>query len=60
MRKSDEFLNLKPLKTGREGEKPKTNTHGGHMWLMGCPNPCKLEQKLECTFLKPFIQVKIK
>ena len=27
---------------------------------MGCPNPCKLEQKLECTFLKPFIQVKIK
>ena len=30
------------------------------MWLMGCPNPCKLEQKLECTFLKPFIQVKIK
>ena len=31
-----------------------------HMWLMGCPNPCKLEQKLECTFLKPFIQVKIK
>ena len=31
-----------------------------HMWLMGCPNPCKLEQKLECTFLKPFIQVKTK
>ena len=30
------------------------------MWLMGCPNPCKLEQKLECTFLKPFIQVKTK
>ena len=27
--KSDEFLNLKPLKTGREGEMPKTNTHGG-------------------------------
>ena len=30
------------------------------MWLMGCPNPCKLEQKLECTFLKPFTQVKTK
>ena len=27
MRNSDEFLNLKPLKTGREGEMPKTNTH---------------------------------
>ena len=30
------------------------------MWLMGCPNPCKLEQQLECNFLKPFIQVKTK
>ena len=26
----------------------------------GLPQPLKLEQKLECTFLKPFIQVKTK
>ena len=29
MRKSDEFLNLKPIKTGRKGEKAKTNKRGG-------------------------------
>ena len=27
--KSDEFLNLKPLKTGRLGEKSKINKQGG-------------------------------
>ena len=40
--------------------KNEASEKDSHMWLMGCPNPCKLEQKLECTFLKPFIQVKIK
>ena len=29
MRKSDGFLNLKPIKTGRKGEKAKTNKRGG-------------------------------
>ena len=29
MKKSDEFLNLKPVKTGRKGEKAKTNKRGG-------------------------------
>ena len=42
------------------GKRSNCEYLGSHMWLMGCPNPCKLEQKLECTFLKPFIQVKIK
>ena len=32
-----------------------TSVHDGkifHMWLMGCPNPYKLQQNWECTFLK--------
>ena len=25
------------------------------MWLLGCPNPYKMEQSWECTFLRLFI-----
>ena len=25
-----------------------------HMWLVGCPNPYKMEQSWECTFLRLF------
>ena len=31
-----------------------------HMWLMGCPNPCKLKQSWEFTFLKVFTYTKTK
>ena len=32
---------------------PKTSlAGGGHMWLMGCPNPYEMERSWECTFLK--------
>ena len=31
-----------------------------HMWLEGCPNPYKMEQSWECTFLKPFTHMKTK
>ena len=32
----------------------------GHMWLGGCPNPSKMEQFWECTFLKLYTHVKTK
>ena len=31
-----------------------------HMWLEGCPNPNKMEQSWECTFLKLFKHMKTK
>ena len=31
-----------------------------HMWLMGCPNPYKLRESWECTFLQVFKHTKTK
>ena len=31
-----------------------------HTWLMGCPNPCKLQKNWECTFVKVFTHTKTK
>ena len=31
-----------------------------HMWLMGCPNPCEMQQSWEWTFLKHYSQVNTK
>ena len=31
-----------------------------HMWLVGCPNPYKIEQSWECIFLTLFTQMKTK
>ena len=31
-----------------------------HMWLGGCPNPSKMEQCWECTFLNLYAHVKTK
>ena len=32
----------------------------GHMWVEGYPNPYKMEQSLECNFLKLFTNMKTK
>ena len=31
-----------------------------HMWLMGCPNPCEMQESWELTFLKHYYQVIMK
>ena len=31
-----------------------------HMWLVGCPNPSKIEQCWECTFLNLYTRMKTK
>ena len=31
-----------------------------YVWLEGCPNPYKMEQSRECTFLKLFIHTNTK
>ena len=31
-------------------------TQGTHMWLMGCPNPCEMQESWDSTFLKVFTQ----
>ena len=33
---------------------------GNHMWLVGCPNPSKIEQCLECTSLIFYTHLKTK
>ena len=34
--------------------------HKVHMWLEGCPNPHKMEQSWECTFLEVFSHMNTK
>ena len=36
------------------------NDVGRHMWLEGCPNPSKMEQSWECTFLRLFTHTNTK
>ena len=41
------FNKFKPKKNHKDLKKLSL-----HMWLVGCPNPSKIEQSWECTFLK--------
>ena len=44
----------------KEGKMCLRNIYMVHIWLMGCPYPCELQQKLECTFLKVYTHMNMK
>ena len=61
------FLNSKKTQDNQEQENADTGeiffivVHlPMHMWLGGCPNPSKMEQCWECTFLNLYAHVKTK
>ena len=60
------FKDWKPIEV-RNSLSETTSTLNGvnscrvaHMWLVGCPNPNKVEQSWECTFLKLFTHMMTK